>query len=177
LPGDGDFMGHRPAPNPKILGPLKKRLAWEITMEYGFNARVGRTLDKVRCSTARLDEGRLTAALGNLQTTLANQFAQLSEVTPARLRHFVVGLLTRTRVLGWLYHILFRDYPPKQARLSSLTNDITPLLPPLTPHTPLPLSLSNSPNENVSDSALPSNNRRNWYLDWAQKCLWPDFDG
>jgi hypothetical protein len=45
-------------PNPKILGPLKKRLSWEITMEYGFNARVGRTLDKVRCSTAHLDEGR-----------------------------------------------------------------------------------------------------------------------
>ncbi len=68
----------------------------------------GRTLDKVRCSTARVDEARLTTALAKLHTTLTNQFAQLSEVTPARLRHFVVGLLTRTKVRGGVSHDLLR---------------------------------------------------------------------
>ena len=37
-------------------------------MEFGFNARVGRTLDKVRCSTARLDEAKLKAAVANCMT-------------------------------------------------------------------------------------------------------------
>ena len=56
LPEYREFMQNPIEPRPKILGPLKKRLSWEVTMEFGFNARVGRTLDKVRCSTARLDE-------------------------------------------------------------------------------------------------------------------------
>jgi DEAD/DEAH box helicase domain-containing protein len=145
-------------------------------MEFGFNARVGRTLDKVRCSTARLDEGRLTAAVGKLQTTLTNQFAQLSGVTPARLRHFAVGLLTRTRVRGGVSHELLRDYAAKQGQRYFLSKDMNPLLSPFEPHSRLPRFLSDLPGEVVFDSVITSNNRRNWYLDWAQKCLYPDLD-
>src|SRR5262249_45377773 len=153
-----EFMRQPTDPNPKILGPLKKRLSWEVTMEYGFNARVGRTLDKVRCSTARLDEGRLTAALGKLQTTLANQFAQLSGVTPARLRHFVVGLLTRTRVRGGVSHDLLRGYAAKQGNYHSLTKGENPLMSPFEKHSRMPRFLSDLPNENVFDSVITSGN-------------------
>src|SRR5262245_1110895 len=41
----------------------------------------------------------------------------------------------------------------------------------------LPRMLSDLPNENAFDSVITSGNRRNWYLDWAQKCLCPDLDG
>ena len=116
LPDYREFMRNPGQPTPKILGPLKKRLSWEVTMEFGFNARVGRTLDKVRCSTARLDEGRLTATVDKLHTTLTNQFAQLSGLTPARLRHFVVGLLTRTKIRGGVSHELLRGYAAKQGQ-------------------------------------------------------------
>src|SRR5262249_27843810 len=116
LPEYREFMRQPTDPNPKILGPLKKRLSWEGTMEFGFNSRVGRTLDKSRCSPARLDEERVTATVGKLQATLANQFAQLSGVTPARLRHFAVGMLTRTRVRGGVSHELLRGYAAKQGQ-------------------------------------------------------------
>ena len=47
------------------------------------------------------------------------------------------------------------------------------LMSPFEPHSRLPRFLSDLPNENVFDSVITSNNRRNWYLDWAQKCLLP----
>jgi len=177
LPEYREFMQKPTDPDPKILGPLKKRLSWELTMEFGFNARVGRTLDKVRCSTARMDEGRLTAALGKMHTTLTNQFAQLSGVTTARLRHFVAGLLARTKVRGGVSHELLRGYAAKQGQRYFLSKDMNPLMSPFGPHSRLPRLLSEVPNEIVFDSVITSGNRRNWYLDWAQKCLHPEIDG
>ena len=115
-------------PDPKILGPLKKRLSWEVTMEFGFNARVGRTLDKVRCSTARLDEG--TAHGGGGQAAHdADQRVRPTEprCTPARLRHFVVGLLTRTKIRGGVSHELLRGYAAKQGQRYFLSKDMNPL--------------------------------------------------
>src|SRR5256886_9112478 len=40
LPEYREFMRKPTDPDPKILGPLKKRLSWEITMEFGF--KIGR---------------------------------------------------------------------------------------------------------------------------------------
>ncbi len=177
LPEYREFMRKPTDLDPKILGPLKKRLSWEITMEFGFNARVGRTLDKVRCSTARLDEGRLTTAVGKLHTTVTNQFVQLGQVSPGQLRHFVVGLLTRTKVRGGVSHELLRGYAAKQGQRYFLSKDMNPLMSPFEPHSRLPRFLSDLPNENVFDSVITSGNRRNWYLDWAQKCLEADLDG
>ena len=177
LPEYREFMRKPTDPDPKILGPLKKRLSWEISMEFGFNARVGRTLDKVRCSTARLDEGRLTTAVARLHTTVTNQFAQLGQVSPAQLRHFVMGLLTRIKVRGGVSHELLRGYAAKQGQRYFLSKDMNPLMSPFEPHSRLPRLLSDLPNENVFDSVITSGNRRNWYLDWAQKCLHADLDG
>jgi DEAD/DEAH box helicase domain-containing protein len=172
-----EFMQKATDPDPKILALLKKRLSWEITMEFGFNARVGRTLDKVRCSTARPDDGRLTAALDKLHPSLTNQFAQVSDVTCARLRHFVGGLLTRTKIRGGVSHELLRGYAAKQGQRYSLAKDMNPLMSPFGPHSRLPRFLSDLSNEKVFDSVITSGNRRNWYLDWAQKCLHPELDG
>jgi DEAD/DEAH box helicase domain-containing protein len=176
LPEYREFMQKPGEPDPKILEPLKKRLSWEVTMEFGFNARVGRTLDKVRCSTARLDEGRLAAAVDRLHTTLGNQFVQVADVTPARLRHFVAGLLTRTRVRGGVSHDLLRGYAAKQGQRYFLSRDMNPLMSPFEPHSRLPRFLSDLPNEVVFDSAVITGNRRNWYIDWAQKCLHSGLD-
>ena len=177
LPEYREFMRTPTNPDPKILGPLKKRLSWEVTMEFGFNARVGRTLDKVRCSTARLDDERITATVGKLHTTLTNEFAQLSGLTPGRLRHFVVGLLTRTKVRGGVSHELLRGYAAKQGQRFFLSKDMNPLLSPFGPHSRLPRFLSDLPIEKVFDSAITIGNRRNWYSDWAQRCLDADLDG
>jgi DEAD/DEAH box helicase domain-containing protein len=177
LPEYRGFMQNPTDPDPKILGQLKKRLSWEITMEFGFNARVGRTLDKVRCSTARLDEDRLIVALGKLHTTLTSQFALFDQVTTARLRHFVVGLLTRTKVRGGVSHELLRSYAAKQGQRYFLSKDMNPLMSPFEPHSRLPRFLSDLASEKVFDSVITSANRRNWYLDWAQKCLYSELDG
>jgi DEAD/DEAH box helicase domain-containing protein len=177
LPDYREFMQNPAQPTPKIMGPLKRRLSWEVAMEFGFNARVGRTLDKVRCSTARLDEERLKGTLDKLHTSLTNEFTQLSGLTPARLRHFIVGLLTRTKTRGGVSHELLLGYAGQQGKRYFLSKDVSPLLSPFGQHSRLPRFLSDLPNELVFDSAITTGNRRNWYSDWAKKCLLDDLDG
>jgi DEAD/DEAH box helicase domain-containing protein len=176
LPEYREFMRNPTVSDPKILGPLKKRLSWEVMMEFGFNARVGRTLDKVRCSTARLDDAKLTTALAKLRETISNEFSQLADVSPERLRHFVVGLLTRTKVRGGVSHELLGGYAAKQGQRYFLSKDMNLLMSPFDPHARLPRFLSDLPNENVFDSFVSTGNRRNWYSDFAQRCLSPDLD-
>ena len=176
LPEYREFMRNANVPDPKIIGPMKKRLSWEATMEFGFSARVGRTLDKVRCSTARLDEAKLTAGLAKLHQTISNEFTQLADMIPARLRHFIVGLLTRTRIRGGVSHPLLQGYATKQGNTYFLSKAIEDLLSPFPPHSRYPRFLSDLPNENVFDSFVSTGNRRNWYTDFAQRCLSPSLD-
>jgi len=85
---------------------VRKRLSWELAMEFGFNARVGRTLDKVGCSTAILDETLLVPALRKLHLALTNKIGLLRDLSFAELRHFVPGLLSRSRTRGAVSHEL-----------------------------------------------------------------------
>jgi DEAD/DEAH box helicase domain-containing protein len=176
LPEYREFMRNAGAPSPKILGPLRKRLAWEVTMEFGFNARVGRTLDKVRCSTARLDDAKLVVALEKLEAKLPHEFTQLTEMDPSQLRHFIVGLLTRLKTRGGVSHGFLWSYAANQGKSYLLSKEKQPLNSPFGPQSRLPRFLSDLPNENVFDSVITSSNRRNWYTDWAHRCLSSNLD-
>ena len=105
------------------------------------------------------------APLHKLNPVIANQFVQLSSVPLARLRHFVVGLLTRTKVRGGVSHDLLRQYAAKQGNWYFLTKVKYHLMSPFGSHSRLPRLLSDLPNENVFDSIITTGNRRNWYID------------
>ena len=87
-----------------LLSDLRQRLSWEVAMEYGFNARLGRSLEKAGSSTALPDPALLDAAAGRLALILAEEIGLLAGegTTPAAVRHFLLGLLERTRVRGYI---------------------------------------------------------------------------
>lgn len=161
----------------KVLQKLRKRLSWEIAMEFGFNARVGRTLDKVRCSTARLNEQKLEPALAVLFEKLTNEFEMIGPSHAARIRHFVVGLLTRTRIRGGVSHEFLKAYADEQGNWYHLTRERQELISPFSSDSRRPRFLSLLPNERVFDSFITSGNRRTWYLDWARRSLDDNLDG
>ena len=155
----------------RLRRSLEQRMAWEITMEYGFNARVGRTLDKVGCSTVAVDSQLLETAVARLHEVLVNQVGELRALEQQRVRHLLLGLLTRTRVRGGVSHPLLAQYAANHGKGYFLSKERNPLMSPFGRFSRLPRLLSLQPNEAVFDTAISSGNSRTWYVDWARRSM------
>ena len=93
----------RGGPHRSSRSELRQRLSWEAVMEYGLNARVGRTLESTLCSTRGRRSGRARAAPQRswrwscARTRSSSRCARRAVSTRTRLEHFLAGLLHRVR--------------------------------------------------------------------------------
>ncbi|MCP4532708.1 MAG: hypothetical protein GY831_15985, partial [Delftia sp.] len=157
---------------PGLRRDLHQRLSWEVTMEYGFNARVGRSLEKVGSSTAYLAPAQLDAALEALALILPEEIGLLRDADPAAIRHTVTGLLERTRTRGGVDHPLLRRYVQEQGQWYLLTKRMQPLLSPFSRRSPrFPRFLTDTHTRDVFDLYITAGARHTWYIDWAQRSL------
>lgn len=168
-----EFMQGNPGPMPAHLeNDLFKRLSWEVMMEYGFTARIGRSLEKVGSSTAYLDPAKVGIAVEHLMLILREEIGLLKDISSDSVRHFVVGLLERTRTRGGVVHPLLKHYAEEQGNWFLLTKKRQPLLSPFHKHSPrFPKFLTDSSNRDVFDLYLTSGLRNTWYVDWARRTL------
>lgn len=155
---------------PRLMKSLWKRLAWEITMEYGFNARVGRTLDKVRCSTTSFKPEALKR-LDSVAMVLRETCAIVERCSDRQLGHFLLGVLTRTKIRGGVADALLKGYGQNHGKWYFLTKEKNRLMSPFPTQSRLPRFLSLNPGELVFDSVIVSGERRNWFSDWAKRVL------
>ncbi|MCA9794846.1 MAG: hypothetical protein KC910_23725, partial [Candidatus Eremiobacteraeota bacterium] len=157
--------------NPQRVWPqLETRLGWEIAMEYGYSARVGRTLEKTGCSTVYFDPGRLTKAA----EALAQDLVEARPIAarhhdPATVAHFLEALLHRLRVRGGVLHPLLRGYLEKDGNSYFLSKKKNPLLSPFPRGSRLPRFLHSHSSHDVFDTYRGST--LHWYRDWASRCL------
>ncbi len=167
------FIDNPPGPPPLDLeSDLRTRLSWEVVMEYGLNARLGRSLEKVGSSTAFLDPQHLQVVLAKLTVTLPEEIGLLKTVSPDAIRHFVVGLLERTRTRGGMAHPMLKRYAQEQGNWYMLTKKMQPLLSPFHKRSPrFPKFLTDSAERDVFDLFVTGGTRRTWYVDWAQRTL------
>ena len=93
LPTDSDL--------PRLVA---RRLYWDVMSEYGLQATIGRSLPRTRSSTVHLDMERLDRAANQCLEPLRNEVPGLREVSVARVRSFLLGLLTHLRHRGGIMH-------------------------------------------------------------------------
>lgn len=149
---------------------LASRLSWEICMEYGYSARVGRTLEKTGCSTVYLDQAALNAAAHALAEDLTEKKMVLARrKEPVHLRHFLSAMLHRLRVRGGVYHPLLIRYVSENGEGYHLSKRRAPLISPFPPGTRQPKFLHSDSSHRVFDVFRSSS--RHWYRDWATRCL------
>ncbi len=169
-----EFIEDSPGPMPPGLSQeLRLRLSWEVTMEYGFNARLGRSLEKVGSSTAIIDPDQLAAVVANLTLIVPEEIGGLDQLTPTNIGYFVAGLLDRLRLRGGIVHPLLRRYIREQGLWYMLTKNIQPLLSPFHRRSRLPKFLADRPERGVFDLYLTGGKRPTWYVDWAWRTLTP----
>ncbi len=90
----------------KFIPAFKKefdtRMYWEVLSEFGYNAMIGRTLEKSGASAVKFDEEKIRAVFPAMQEWLnQNNLAMIEEKD---LLPFVNGILHRVRTRGGIDH-------------------------------------------------------------------------
>jgi len=93
-----------------LIDDLKRRIDWEIISEYGFNSRIGRTLEKTGSSVAVVERDRFRDAADELCETLCNEIGLLRNLDQEIVSRFLTGILTQMRTKGALFHPALKNY-------------------------------------------------------------------
>jgi DEAD/DEAH box helicase domain-containing protein len=153
-----------------IREELASRLSWEICMEYGYSARVGRTLEKTGCSTVFLNPRALERSAVSLSQDLKEKkMITARRKEPSEIRHFLSAFLHRLRVRGGVYHPMLNQYVAENGEGYHLSKRRKPLISPFPPGTRQPKFLHSDNSHKVFD--VFRSNTRHWYRDWASRAL------
>lgn len=103
-----------------FIEQLDLRLGWEIASEFGFNARIGRTLEKSGASATFFDEDRLRQVYSSMRTWLEDN--KLGRITRQHFVQFVNGVLHRIRMRGAIDHPFLRQFREVKSGTYELSN-------------------------------------------------------
>ena len=162
---------------------LKERLSWEAVMEYGLNARVGRTLESTLCSTVEIDPDAIARAAEVLALELEENHllegVAGGDAMRPEIEHFLAGLLNRMRLRGGIVDPMLASYIRESGNWFLLTKRRQPLMSPFRRESVLPRFLTDrrkAPGEAaVFDTFVPrAKAPYTWYQDWAARALGAD---
>lgn len=161
----------------RVLGWLEDRLELEAIYEYGYQVRLGRSLDKTGCSVALVKGPALRAAAQDLHTILVEE--EPVELPPgglavAQVQRFLDALLRRMVHRGGVEHRRLGNYKAEGGARYLLSKRFWPQAPPIGPESVPPRFLVRSGGKSrapVFDAYESSGASLNWYGDWAVRCL------
>ncbi len=104
----------------KLPEDLDRRISWEITSEYGFNSRIGRTLEKTGCSIAFVERERLKQAAATSLDILRNEIGGLKGLEEATLLRLLTGMLVQLKGKGGIEHPALASYVKNMGNVFAL---------------------------------------------------------
>lgn len=84
----------------EMIQGIRKRLAYEIMLEYGVTSRIGRTLEKANCSCLTFSLEDIKNLADNVQERVINELGVLTSVGVLDFQQMVIGWLTFLRQSG-----------------------------------------------------------------------------
>lgn len=146
------------------------RLRWEVVSEFGFQATVGRTLEKSGVAVPALDPVKLAQASADLHTGLVEKAGGFGSLGVEPLRICLLGLLHRLRTLGGIYHEPFMPYFRNFKALYALNRQKWG--PGYYSGGRLPAAFCmGTGNSGKMERLLATGNSLSWAEKWAIKCL------
>ncbi len=94
------------------------RIRWEVVSEFGYNALIGRTLEKSGASAVKFDQNRISEVFPIIEGWLKEN--NLNTISEKELTPFINGILHRIRVRGGLDHEYFRKFRDGKQELREL---------------------------------------------------------
>jgi DEAD/DEAH box helicase domain-containing protein len=158
-----------PAPPPRMIADLRKRLVWETVRELGLATRIGRTLEQSGCVSVTVDAERFGRAIRAVREALRERVGLTHEVRDAAIGRFLGGLVTRMRMRGAIDSELLRAYVKSGGTGYLLSKEKSPLLSPFSRGTSRPIWITNARKPRQFD-ALDSPHAT-WLKDWLERSL------
>lgn|GEM_PF-799570 len=155
-------------PDQTLSRDLRKRMGWEVLSEYGFNSRIGRTLEKTSSSVAYLDAVALEGALATLLSVLRNEVGSLRELSAADLRRFVLGVMTQLRIQGGILHPALERYVEDGGNIWAIK---APWMRRFGKFARAPEYLAQRSTMRFSALVSKSPTHRTWFQKWTEKCF------
>lgn len=86
-----------------LVSLIDKRLSWEITSEFGYNAVIGRTLMKTLSATVSLDYSKIEITAKTITERLQQNIGNI-HVTADDMQYLLIGLLKHMMYKGAIMH-------------------------------------------------------------------------
>ena len=163
---------------------VQRRLALDAALEFGLNARTGRTLELTGAVAVEVNAGepaRMAAAARTALGGTAHQLTTDGEHTDAVLTTWVRGVLDRMRAQGAIDHPWFKRYREEDGNRWWVTGgrnpqDGMPAFPgnrPGRPGRPAPgyPRVGGSGEPKKTDGLEPVTPAKSWYAQWTSKAL------
>lgn len=94
------------------------RIRWEVVSEFGYNALIGRTLEKSGASAVKFDPDKLSQVYAKIEPWLNSN--NLGVISEKELTPFLNGILHRIRVRGGIDHKYFSKFRDGKQELREL---------------------------------------------------------
>jgi DEAD/DEAH box helicase domain-containing protein len=148
---------------------LEKRLSWEILSEYGFNSRIGRTLEKSGSSIAFVKPDHLNDAVLDLREILRNEFGGLRALDVTSVQRFVAGIITQLKGKGGIFHDALKSYIENWGGYYKIT--FIPYMPNIGKRSRTPVFVTRKRGTRFDTLLSGGPNPSTWYEQWAIKCF------
>ena len=155
----------------QLLELVNKRINWEIFAEYGFNARIGRTLEKTGCSTVYISHELLNKIKKVVLEKIRNEISSLRTIKEQELSSFLAGFFVHLKNMGAIYHSVLNGYIEAGGEVYKISQKHIKWMPNFGPSTRAPAFLTTNPSKERFD-CLFKLSRKTWYQQWAEKCLY-----
>ena len=153
-----------------LLQQVRNRVGWEIVSEYGFQTRIGRTLEKTSSSVLYLDPEPLKNAINPLLDAIQNEIGSLRKLEQEQLTTFLLGLMVHLKNQGGIYQPYLKGFL-ESFGASFLLNQIF-WLPNFGQASRTPSFLTSKKGTRFDQLFSKKSTHRTWYESWAEKCFY-----
>ena len=160
-----------------FIEQLDLRLGWEIASEFGFNARIGRTLEKSGASAIYFDEDQLRNVYKQMKPWLDEN--RLERITRQHFVQFANGVLHRIRMRGAVDHPFLSRFREVKSTTYEMNNN-KPSKYYLHRYFssraryPKLVATTHLDNRSILDTTYVNPRVLNWYKYYFQKCFTAD---
>ena len=106
-----------------LMNNIKRRLRYEIMLEYGAQSRIGRTLEKSGCSTLSFYADEVNAVISTVYERAVNEFGNTPKYSNELFTRIVIGMLGIMRNSGAFNDDAFGKFTADNGKDYLLSND------------------------------------------------------
>ena len=106
-----------------LLSDIRQRVAYEVILEYGVSARVGRTLEKSGASSLVFDVDAISQAAGRSRERALSELGAFHQTDEAAFIRMTLGGLRLMKQNGAFNDAIFTNYIKEDGRPYHLSND------------------------------------------------------